>query len=551
MQRSRAEYERWLREPAVDEKVKTELRNMSESQREDAFYEDLQFGTGGLRGIMGPGTNRMNIYTVRRATQGVANWLLKKDLPRSAVIAHDSRWNSREFAEETASVFIANGIKTYLFEDMRPTPELSFAVRHLKTGVGVVITASHNPSEYNGYKVYSSDGGQMVPRLANEVTKEIEAVDIFSDVKLSKDFEPISIGDDVDSVYLEKVLHLCKQFEDSVSSDLRILYTPLHGTGIKLVPSALKMVGFDKVYIVHSQEKPDGAFPTVRVPNPEDDLAFDEALKMPNIYDIDLIMATDPDCDRIGIMIKKEGKFFKLNGNQVGILLMDYLLNRLKDKNRLPKNGFVVKTIVTTDLAKEIAKRFGVELVEVLTGFKFIGEKIKELDDTGMKSFLFGFEESYGYLAGTFVRDKDAVIAAVLIASMVSHYHRQKKTLLDRLEEIYEKYGYFTESLHSVEFKTVVEREKMEKLMSRLKENPPSMLAGLGLSSVIDYSKGIDTLPPSDVLALYYGDDSDIKVTVRPSGTEPKIKIYFDLKGKHWGERIGSVEDEFLDKIFE
>ncbi|RKX53602.1 MAG: phospho-sugar mutase [Thermotoga sp.] len=549
MSTPREKYERWLREPTVDEKTKAELRDMNDAEIEDAFGEDLRFGTGGLREVMGPGTNRMNAYTVRRATQGVVNWLKKRNFNRSAVIAYDSRWNSRRFAEETASVFIANGIKTYLFEDMRPTPELSFAVRYLKTGTGIIITASHNPSQYNGYKVYSPDGGQAVPYLADEITQEIEKIDIFSDVKFDETAKPITVGKDIDSIYLEKVSALHKRFGSGLSSRLSILYTPLHGTGIKLVPPALKRVGFNNVRIVYTQAIPDGAFPTVKLPNPEDVHAFDMALKESDIQDVDIIIGTDPDCDRIGVMVKKQGKFFKLTGNQVGILLMDYLLRRLKDKGTLPKNGFVVKTIVTTDLVKEIAKRFDVELIEVLTGFKFIGEKIKELDDTGRKCFLFGFEESYGYLAGTFVRDKDAVIAAMLIGDMTSFYLQEGKTLLDRLEEIYEEYGYFTEVLRSIEFKSLSEKKRMKEIMNKLRNTPPSSIAGMNLSSVVDYSEGIDTLPPSDVLAFYYGNDFDIKITVRPSGTEPKMKIYFDFKGKKWTKGTRSAEDNFLSKI--
>ena len=528
-------YNYWLENVTGDEK-KT-LLAMSEDERADSFYRDLEFGTGGLRGVMGLGTNRMNKYTVRRATQGLAREMLSHGADfaaRGVVIAYDSRNNSAFFADEAARVLCANGIKTYIFDSLRPTPELSFAVRYLKAARGIVITASHNPKKYNGYKVYGEDGGQIPPAAAGKVTEFIEATDVFKDVKTGDNTAEV-VGKNVDDAYIAAVLE--QKMNVEIPKDFKVVYTPIHGSGNIPVRRILKEIGAENVLVVAEQEKPDGNFPTVRVPNPENRDVFDMAIELASRENADIIIGTDPDSDRIGVVVKDKDGYFVLNGNQTGTLLAEFIL---KNTNPIPEKSKIVKTIVTTDMVESVAKAYGVGVDNVLTGFKFIGEKIKEYEKSG-EHYIFGLEESYGYLKGTYARDKDAVVAAMLTVQMAADYKKQGKTLAEGLSDLYKKYGCYAQELVSVTCEGMDGSEKIRGIMRDLRENPPA-------DKILDYSEGLDGLPKSNVLK-YIMDDGWL--VVRPSGTEPKIKIYFEMRGETIEaakSRIETLKDKFMKR---
>lgn len=560
-------YQQWLENKDLDEKTRAELASIQANPVEirDRFDGELEFGTGGLRGIIGAGTRRMNRYVIGRATQGLANYLLEKYShveEKKAAITYDSRHYSREFAEETALVLAANGIKALLFREMRPTPQLSFAIRELGCLAGVVITASHNPPQYNGYKVYGEDGGQAVPSLAEEITAAIKKVDYFKGIKLISKEEALKkglleyIGEEMDEVYLNKIKSLAFMPGDS---NLKIVYSPLHGTGAFLIPRLLEELGYTKVFVVEKQAQPDPDFPTVKVPNPEEKESFELAFKLAQAKKADLVLATDPDADRVGCAVKDEkGRYIPLNGNQVGALLVDYLLKRLKEKGELPPNGAIVKTIVTGDLGKKIAASYGVQTVETLTGFKYIAEQIKRFEEKGERHFLFGYEESYGYLAGTFVRDKDAVIASALITEMASYYRQGGKDLLQVLEELSRSYGYHLEELESFELKDL---SLAAKILSSFRNEPLEKLNGFQVVVKRDYSqqkawdlkrgKTYDlSLPRSDV--LFFELEGDAWFCIRPSGTEPKIKIYFSVTAgskKEGEKKMRSLKNSVMARI--
>jgi phosphoglucomutase len=533
-------YQTWLNSPVVDEATQAELRSIAgnEKEIEERFFKDLDFGTGGLRGVMGAGSNRMNVYTIRKTAQGIANYLLE-NVPdakeRGIVFAYDSRRNSQAFAEAAALVFAANGIKAFVFESLRPTPELSFAVRHLRTCAGVVITASHNPPEYNGFKVYGPDGCQAVPHIAEEMKAYIDRVDEFSDVKTLDKEDAVAqglfqyIGEEVDAKYVQAVvrLQLRPEVVQEMGEKVRILYTPLHGAGNLPVRRVLREAGFRDVHVVPEQELPDSEFSTVKSPNPEEHQAFTLAIaQAERLGDVDVIVGTDPDCDRVGVVIQnRDGAYEVLTGNQTGALLCHYLLSGLQEKGELPENGTIIKTIVTSEFGAAIARSFGVDVVNTLTGFKYIGEKIGQYERTGEKQFLFGYEESYGYLAGTFVRDKDAVIASMLVCEMVAYYKQQGKTLHDVLEDLYQTYGYYMEGLQSLTLKGIEGMETIKRIMDRCRTDIPSAIAGYPVLQVEDYETGLYGLPKENVVKVYLEGGSWF--CVRPSGTEPKLKVYF------------------------
>ena len=542
----------WMGNEYFDIDTKNELKNIEndQSEIEERFYRDLEFGTGGLRGIIEAGTNRMNIYTVRKASQGLADYVLKH-IARSAgkgiVIAYDSRHMSPEFAGEAAGVFTANGIKAWLFDELRPTPELSFAVRYLKAAAGIVITASHNPKQYNGYKVYGEDGAQLSLEGSEAVLGEIEKIsDITVIVPLNRN-EAIQkgllsiIGSEVDNAYINslKTLLINPGIIKKVSGKLKIVYTPLHGSGNKPVRRILREIGFEDVIVVNEQELPDPEFPTIKYPNPEERDSFKLAIALAEKENVDLIIGTDPDCDRVGVVTRNtKGEYMVLTGNQTGSLLLEYVLSQKKLGGSLPSNGFAVKTIVTSELARAIADDYGVELIEVLTGFKFIGEKIKELDEFGDRKYIFGFEESYGYLAGTFSRDKDGVVACMLIGEMAAYYRSRGLSLYEGLLELFKKYGYYMEGINSFTLEGKEGIEKIQAAMETLRKEKPSSFGTSEASVLRDYqsqsrydlSKGTVTkldLPQSNV--LYYEMKDGSWFCIRPSGTEPKIKIYYGV----------------------
>lgn len=557
------EYKRWLEN--ADKETVSELNeiNGNEKEIEERFYKTLEFGTAGLRGIIGAGPNRMNSYVVGQATQGLANQLIKtnpKDAELSVAIAYDSRIKSDEFAKTSAAILAANGIKVYLFEELKPVPELSFTVRYKHATAGIVITASHNPAKYNGYKVYGADGAQLNPELAAVVLEEIEKTDIFSGVKTC-DFDKavkggmiVMIGDDVEEAYLDCVQAQCinPELVREKGDTLKFVYTPFHGTGNKPVRKILKRIGFDNVVVVKEQEMPDGRFPTVKSPNPENKEGFTLAIGYAKECGADLIIGTDPDADRVGIIVKnKDGEYTNFTGNQVGALLTEYILSSLKERGQLPDDGYIVKTIVTTNLVKAICGAYGVEMKEVLTGFKFIGEKIKESEQTGIGTYLFGFEESYGYLKGTYARDKDAVVATMLIAEMTLYYREKGITLSEQMENIYKKYGYYIEYVESVVMEGMDGSAKISGIMNNLRADTPKVVAGKKVTAVRDYKTSVRTdiasgntekilLPKSDVIYLELEDGNNF--VVRPSGTEPKIKLYCLMRGKDKAEAEALVE---------
>lgn len=570
----REKYEKWINSPFISEKGKKELKDIKdEKEIEDRFYKDLEFGTGGLRGIMAMGTNRMNIYNIGKATQGLSNYLLNKysgEENISVSIGYDSRINSREFAETAALNLCANGISVNLFDSLRPTPMLSYAVRELKSKAGIVVTASHNPKQYNGYKVYGEDGGQVTDAMAKEILSCIEKIADSSKVKTisiddAKNKKLLNIiGEEIDKSYIERVksLGIRKELINSRADELKIIYTPIHGSGNIPVRRTLRELGYKNVYIVKEQEKPDGNFPTVEYPNPEDSKVFNIALDMAKEIKPDIIFGTDPDCDRIGIIVKDDnGEYKVLTGNQTGILLTHYILSSLKELNSIPQNGAIIKTIVTTEVAARIAEDYGVKIIDVLTGFKYIGEKIKEFNKTGKQKFIFGFEESYGYLAGDFVRDKDAVIASTLICEMALYYKTKGISLYEALINIYKKYGFYKEKLISVELKGKEGHEKIENVMQYLRHSMKNTLDDVRIIKKLDYKLSLEKdlisinespidLPKSNVLKFILEDQSWF--VVRPSGTEPKIKLYLSVVGSSLDDADNKMETfkNKIDKIF-
>lgn len=542
-------FKKWIDSEVVNEDSRNELLAIQNNvtKIEERFYKNLEFGTGGLRGIIGSGTNRINIYTVRKTTQGLADFINKYCANKyisSVAIAYDSRHFSDIFAEEAALVLAANNIKAYVFDSIRPTPELSFAVRHLKCDAGIVITASHNPPEYNGYKVYGPDGGQITLDMANAIISEINKLDIFDDVKTCSKEDAVNnskfmyIGDDIDREYLNKIKEL--SVNPSISRDVddfKIIYTPLHGTGLMPIQRALSMLGYYDVHIVPSQKDPDGDFPTVETPNPEEKEALTQGIKLAEIINADIVLGTDPDADRVGVAVRtKEGNYQLLTGNQIGALLTHYLVSNKKDVN---SRDAVIKTIVTSELGADIAKTYGVTVFDTLTGFKFIGEKIKNFEETSDYDFLFGYEESYGYLAGTFVRDKDAIISTVLIVEMAAFYKLQDLTLFDAIDRIYQKYGYYSDALDSFTFKGIDGQNKIKTIVDKFRNFEELVKVFPDVNIIEDYktqeryiiggatSERIE-LPSSNVIKVQLSDQSWF--AVRPSGTEPKLKIYYSSK---------------------
>lgn len=528
----------WREQELNDVDLTMELERIKDNDEEilDRFYRELEFGTGGLRGVIGAGTNRMNIYTVAKATQGYSNYLKKLGSSPSVAVAYDSRIKSDVFARKAAEVFAANGIRVYIYSELMPTPSLSFAVRYLKCSGGIVVTASHNPSKYNGYKVYGSDGCQITTNAANSIINEIEALDIFKDVKemsfkAALEQKLISyIGEDVIDEYLNAVSSqsLC---EEEIDKGVSIVYTPLNGSGLRCVTRVLKENGFTNISIVAEQEKPDGRFTTCPYPNPEIKEALELGLRDAKKLGSDLLLATDPDCDRVGIAVRNHEDYVLLSGNEVGMLLLDYICKRRISLGKMPDNPILVKTIVTIDMAKKIAENYGVQVIDVLTGFKFIGEQIGLLELNGEEDrFILGFEESYGYLTGGYVRDKDAVDASLMICEMFAYYKTQSLSLVEVLKRLYDKYGYCLNTLHSYTFEGAEGFQKMQQLMCKLRKNPIKSIASKKVIEVRDYLVGVGDLPKSDVLKYLL--DGESSIVIRPSGTEPKIKVYLSVNGE-------------------
>ncbi|MBQ7863637.1 MAG: phospho-sugar mutase [Lachnospiraceae bacterium] len=546
-------YEEWLSNPYFDAETKKELESIKDDEKEikERFYTELEFGTGGLRGIIGAGINRMNIYTVRKATQGLANYIIRAGKQDKGVaIAFDSRRMSPEFAKETALCLCANGIPVYIFESLRPTPELSFALRELGCVAGVNITASHNPPEYNGYKAYWEDGAQITPPHDVEILKEVKAVTDFANVKTMSEADAVAaglyhvIGKEIDDKYTEtlKKLVLRPDCIKAMAKELKIVYTPLHGTGNIPVRRVLAELGFENVYVVKEQELPDGNFPTVSYPNPEAAEAFALGLKLAREVDADLVLANDPDADRLGVYVKdtKSGEYISLTGNMSGCLLADYEIGQMKELRGLPADGALIETIVSTDMAKAIAKYYGIALYECLTGFKFIGQKMLDFELNGTGTYLFGFEESYGCLIGDHARDKDAIVATMALCEAAAYYKTKNMTLWDAMIELYDRYGYYKDGIVSVTMKGIEGLDKIQSIMTSLRENPPAEVGGYKILAIRDYKK--DTiknlatgevtptgLPASNV--LYFEMENNTWICVRPSGTEPKIKLYYGVVG--------------------
>ncbi len=546
-------YESWLSNPYFDDATKAELKGIANDEKEieERFYTELEFGTAGLRGVIGAGTNRMNIYTVRKATQGLANYICNVNGQKKGVaIAYDSRRMSPEFADEAALCLAANGIKAYVFESLRPTPELSYAVRRLGCIAGINITASHNPPEYNGYKVYWEDGAQITPPHDTGIMDEVKKVTDFATVKTMslEDAKAAglyeTIGANIDDPYIAelKKLVLRQDCIDQVAADMKIVYTPLHGTGNIPVRRVLKELGFQNVYVVPEQELPDGEFPTVSYPNPEAAEAFELGLALGKKVDADLILATDPDADRLGVYVKdsKTGEYHSLTGNMSGCLIGDYVIGQRKEKYGLPEDGAFIRSIVSTNMADAIAEHYGIQLIEVLTGFKFIGQKILEFEKTGKGTYLFGMEESYGCLTGTYARDKDAIVASMTLCEAAAYYKTKNMTLWDAMLAMYEKYGYYKDDVTAITLKGIEGLAKIQEIMNTLRENAPAKIGAYEVTKVRDYKKDTITdvvtgkvtptgLPSSNV--LYYEMTDGAWVCVRPSGTEPKVKFYLGVKG--------------------
>ena len=562
----RETYNNWVENQYFDEKTRQELISIKEDEKEieDRFYKNLEFGTAGLRGIIAAGTNRINIYTVRRATFGLANYILKntskEEQARGVVIAHDNRFMSREFCIETANTLAACGIKAYIFDGLRTTPELSFAVRKLHTIAGVVITASHNPPEYNGYKVYWEDGAQVMPEIANAITEEINAIEDYSTIPtLSEENKDLVVllDDKQDTAFIEavKTQVIRKELVEKVGKEFKIVYTPLCGTGNVPVRRALKEAGFENVLVVKEEEMPDSNFAGIEYPNPEDKKALTRGIELAKAEGADLVMATDPDCDRVGVAVRTtSGEYAMLTGNQIGGMLTNYIIESQKAENKLKDNGVLIKTIVTSEFGADIAKANNLEVMNVLTGFKFIGEKIKLFEENNNeKTYLFGYEESYGYLVGTHARDKDAVVASLLIAEMAAYYYSKGMSLYEGLQELYKKYGYFKEETISLTLAGKEGLEKIAEIISYFRNTNIESINNKKVVEVKDYAKGIDGLPKSNVLKYFLEDES--WVAVRPSGTEPKLKFYIAVKGNDEAEcdtKVAGIKaniDEIVNKL--
>ena len=563
----RKEYERWCSQATADADVAAELQTMDDAKVEDAFYRDLAFGTGGLRGVIGAGTNRMNIYTVAKASQGLADYLQKHFDKPSVSIGYDSRIKSDVFARAAAGVFAANGVEVHIWPTLMPVPTVSFATRYLGTSAGVMVTASHNPSKYNGYKVYGADGCQITTETAAEILAEIEKLDIFADVRGITVEEGVEKGliryipDEVYTAFEEEVKKQSVLFGETVNKDVAIVYSPLNGTGLKPVTRALREMGYGNITVVKEQEQPDGNFPTCPYPNPEIKEAMALGMEYAQSCNADLLLATDPDCDRVGIAVKdKNGEYVLLSGNETGILLLDYVCAQRTKHGKMPEDPVMVKTIVTTDMGEQIAAHYGVRTINVLTGFKFIGEQIGLLEKQGKaNNYIFGFEESYGYLSGSYVRDKDGVNGATLICEMFSYYATQGVSLLDKLNELYQTYGYCLNTLHSYEFDGSAGFAKMQRIMKTFREEvgpgkQVDAFAGKKIEKVLDYSQGLDGLPKSDVLKYLL--EGHCSVVVRPSGTEPKLKVYISVSAedkraaeKFETEICGNVESILNEKF--
>lgn len=556
-------YKQWCTDPYFSEETRAELKSIegNEKEIEDRFYKNLEFGTAGLRGVIGNGTNRMNIYTVRRASQGLANFIIKENgQSKGVAIAYDSRHMSPEFCDEAALCLNANGIKAYVFPSLRPTPELSFAVRHLGCIAGIVITASHNPSEYNGYKVYWEDGAQITAPKDSLIINEVNSITDFGTLKTMDKDEAIKAGlynvvaDEVDDAYIAELKKqvINPDVVKEMGDKLVAVYTPLHGTGNIPARRVLKEIGLNKVYVVPEQELPDGDFPTVGYPNPEDPKAFELALKLADEVNADVVLATDPDADRLGVYAKDSatGKYMSFTGNMSGMLIAEYILSEKKAKGILPKNGALIKTIVTTNLADVVAKEYNVKLIEVLTGFKYIGEQIKLFEQNHSYEYVFGFEESYGCLVGTHARDKDAIVAVMMLCEAAAYYKKHGLTLWDQMLRIYEKYGYFKETLVSITKKGKEGLAEIQGMLDKLRSNPPKEIGGYKVLETRDYNNNIVTkadgtvtetgLPKSNV--LYFDLEDNAWCCARPSGTEPKIKFYMGVKGNSFDDADAKLE---------
>ena len=574
MEEYRVRYQQWLEDPFIDEETKAELRSITdENEIKERFFKELEFGTGGLRGIIGNGSNRLNRYTVGKASQGLANYIKKEGTQKQGVaIAYDSRFMSPEFAEVAGLIFAANGIPAYVYPSLRPVPMLSFAVRKLGCTAGVVLTASHNPPEYNGYKVYWADGAQVVAPRDKGIITEVNAVENFGQIQRMDKAEAVEkklfnlIGEEVDEAFDENVQAqlMNPDMIARMGDKLNIVYTPLHGSGNLPVRRNLAKAGFKNVFIVKEQELPDSSFSTVDYPNPEDTKVFTLAQKLAAEVDADVLIGTDPDCDRMGAMVKdSEGKFVALTGNMVGALATDYILSQRKEQGRLPANGVVVKTIVSTEMITPICKAYGVEKIDVLTGFKFIGEQIKHFEETGAHTYLFGFEESYGCLAGTYARDKDGVYAAVLVCEMAAYYKEKGMTLYEALLKLYEKYGYYRDGVKSMTMKGLEGMARIQRIMKTFRENTPAELGGYKVVIAKDYKtqvfRNLETgeesgspLPVSDVLHYTLADGT--WVCIRPSGTEPKLKFYIGVKADSLQaaqDKVDALDADIESKVAE
>lgn len=566
-------YESW-KEAQLDEELRSHLQQLEKDEKllEDCFYKTLEFGTGGMRGEIGPGTNRMNIYTVRKASAGLARYIEsfgEEAKKRGVVIAYDSRHKSQQFAMEAAKTLATHGIQTYVFDELRPTPELSFAVRHLRAFSGIVITASHNPPEYNGYKVYGEDGAQLPPHIADVVIEYVNAIE--NEWELAVEQEDVLkekgliqiIGAEIDDAYIQKLKTISLRPELAHEVDVKVVFTPLHGTANKLVQRGLKEFGYENVFVVKEQEQPDPNFSTVKSPNPEEHAAFELAIQLGKQVDADVLIATDPDADRLGVAVKNErGEYIVLTGNQTGGLLLHYILSQKREKGILPPNGIVFKTIVTSEFGRAIAESFGIETMDTLTGFKFIGEKIKQYEQTGEYVFQFGYEESYGYLIGDFARDKDAIQAALLAVEVCAFYKKQDRSLYEALMQLFEQYGYYQEELRSLTLKGKEGAERIESLLTTFRAEPPNVIANRRVVIREDYKTNervyVETgkketidLPKSNVLKYVLEDGSWF--CVRPSGTEPKMKFYFGVKGQTLTEakqQLEQLETAVMERVY-
>ena len=556
-------YNQWLESDYFDAETKKELENIkgNEKEIEDRFYTDLEFGTAGLRGIIAAGTNRINIYTVRRATFGLANYIIKntteEEKNRGVVIAHDNRNMSREFCLEAANTLAACGIKAYIFDSLRTTPELSFAVRKLHTIAGIVITASHNPPEYNGYKVYWEDGAQVMPEIASAITAEVNAIKDYSTIPTIKEEQKdlvVMLGAEQDTAFIEavKTQVIKKELVKKVGQEFKIVYTPLCGTGNVPVTRALSEVGFKNVIVVPEEQNPDPNFAGIEYPNPEEHKALTRGIALAKAEGADLVIATDPDCDRVGVAVKTTtGEYALLTGNQIGAMLTNYIIESSKEENKLDPKATLVKTIVTSEFGADIARANNLDVINVLTGFKFIGQKIKSFEESGDKTYLFGYEESYGYLVGTHARDKDGVVASLLISEMAAYYYDKGMSLYEGLQELYKKYGYFREKTISLTLKGIEGLAKIKEIITYFRENDIKEFNNTKVVDLKDYQKGIDGLPKANVLKYFLEDGSWI--AVRPSGTEPKLKFYVAVKGEDEAkclDKIANIEAD-INKIIE